>query len=38
MEKIEIYSEKLETLVSISAESAQAEEVVGWNRTNWQRS
>lgn len=38
MEKLEIYSEKLETQVSVSAESAQSVEVVGWINTGWSRS
>ncbi len=37
MEKLEIYSEKLDSQVSVSAESVQTEEVVGWIKTGWQR-
>lgn len=38
MEKLEIYSEKLEAQVSVSTESAQIVEVVGWMNSGWSRS
>ena len=38
MEKLEIYSEKLEAQVSVSTESAQSVEVVGWMNSGWSRS
>lgn len=37
MEKIEIYSEKLEAQVSVSTESVQTAEIVGWMNSGWQR-
>lgn len=37
MEKLEIYSEKLEAQVSVTTEAKQTAEVVGWMKSGWQR-